>query len=127
MKVLVVDDSSPIRMILNRMLRDMGYAVLEATHGKEALAQLDANPDIRLILLDWNMPEMNGIEFLEAIQGRFEGKERPRIIMVTTENEMDKIIQATSKGANEYIMKPFTKEILEEKLTILGIREGTHA
>lgn len=127
MKVLLVDDSSPIRSILKRMFQEMGHDVMEAANGQEALSVLDADAGVRLILLDWNMPVMNGMEFLDAFSVRSGPQPRPLIIMVTTENEMDKIAEAISKGANEYIMKPFTKEILVEKLAILGIKEGTHA
>ena len=122
MKVLIVDDSRPIRKIMGNMLKKMGLETYEAEHGKAALEQLDAHPEIELLMLDWNMPEMNGIELLEAMKKREKGAPRPTIVMVTTENEMSKIVHAMTKGANEYIMKPFTKEILEEKLGILGIR-----
>lgn len=122
MKVLIVDDSRPIRKIMGNMLKKMGLETYEAAHGKEALEQLDAHPEIELLMLDWNMPEMNGIELLEAMKKRDGDAPRPTIVMVTTENEMSKIVHAMTKGANEYIMKPFTKEILEEKLGILGIR-----
>jgi len=122
MKVLIVDDSRPIRKIMGNMLKKMGMETYEAEHGKAALEQLKAHPEIDLLMLDWNMPEMNGIELLEAMKKREKGAPRPTIVMVTTENEMSKIVHAMTKGANEYIMKPFTKEILEEKLGILGIR-----
>ena len=119
MKILIVDDSGPIRKIMSQMLSEMGHDTVEAAHGIEALSQLDTQGDIGLIMLDWNMPEMNGIELLDALRKR--GGKRPTVIMVTTENEVDRIVKALAKGANEYIMKPFTKEILEEKLAILGI------
>ena len=120
MKILIVDDSESFRSIMKKMLQDMGHETIEAVHGKEALAQLEAHPDIGLITLDWNMPEMNGIELLTVLMER--NQERPNVMMVTRENEMDKIASALTKGAHEYIMKPFTKEILEEKLAILGIK-----
>lgn len=125
MKVLIVDDSASIRKIMKKMLQEMGYNTLEAAHGKEALEQLSAHPEIGLVMLDWNMPEMTGIEMLEALKSK--GGERPTIVMVTTENEANKIVLALAKGANEYIMKPFTREILAEKLAILGIRTENHA
>lgn len=127
MKVLVVDDSTAIRKLLGRMLRSMGHEPMEACHGLEALERLDHyHSDIELILLDWNMPEMNGIELLEALKRRDDLDPKPTIVMVTTENEMDKIVRAMTKGANEYIMKPFTKEILQEKLSLLGIHGEAH-
>lgn len=122
MKVLIVDDSSAIRKLMRRMLVSMGHEPLEACHGKEALERINQHNDIGLILLDWNMPEMNGIELLEALKLRNDMNPKPTIVMVTTENEMEKIVRAMTKGANEYIMKPFTKEILQEKLALLGIK-----
>lgn len=121
MKVLIVDDSGPIRKIMGKMLASMGLEILEAEHGKEALSQLEMHPDIGLLMLDWNMPVMNGIELLEAMKQEKKSDFKPTIVMVSTENEMSKIVKAMTKGANEYIMKPFTKEILEKKLSILGI------
>ncbi|MBN4053208.1 response regulator [bacterium AH-315-L15] len=126
MQVLIVDDSRPTRKVMARMLDQLGHETVEASHGKEALDQLKAHPDIGLMMLDWNMPEMNGIELLEALKAGKGPAVKPTIIMCTTENAMGKIVQAMVKGANEYIMKPFTKEILEEKLAILGIKGGRH-
>jgi two-component system chemotaxis response regulator CheY len=122
MKVLIVDDSGPVRKILKKMLGEMGFETVEAADGKEALKQLDAHSDLGLIVTDWNMPEMNGIELLDALGKRKFLSKKPTIVMITTESEFDKITQAMAKGANEYIMKPFTKEILSEKLAILGIK-----
>lgn len=120
MKVLVVDDSAPMRSLLRQMLLKMEHQVIEAGNGKEAIEQLSVQPDVGLILLDWNMPEMNGMELLESLGSKRSAK-RPRIIIVSTECERGKIVEAMERGADEYIMKPFTKEILEEKLSILGI------
>ncbi len=114
MKVLVVDDSGPIRKIMGKMLRRMGFEVLEACHGKEALVQLEKHPDIELLTV-------NGIELLEAMKTKRGSGPKPTIVMVSTENEKSKIVRAMTKGANEYIMKPFTEEILIEKLTFLGM------
>ncbi|OAG28316.1 response regulator [Thermodesulfatator autotrophicus] len=115
MKVLVVDDSKSIRQIEKRYLTGMGYEVLEAANGKEALQVLEDNPDIALILLDWHMPVMNGFEFLKAV------RQDPRwnnvkIMMVTTENQEKCVIDAIMAGANEYLMKPFDQEMLESKI-----------
>jgi two-component system chemotaxis response regulator CheY len=125
MKTLVVDDSGPIRKIMKKMLLEMKHEVLEAENGEEALQQLESHPDIGLMLTDWNMPVMTGIELLEAIRGKGESFPKPVIVMVTTENEESKIARALVTGAHEYIMKPFSKEILEEKLDLLGIQKGT--
>ncbi len=122
MKVLIVDDSGPIRKLMGQMLRDMGFQTLEAIHGKDAVEKLMANQDIELIMLDWDMPEMTGIEFLEALWTlRDTLPKRPTVVMVTTNNQRERIVHAMTKGANEYIMKPFTKEILHEKLSLLGL------
>ena len=122
MKVLIVDDSDSIRKIICGMLRELGLEVLEASHGVEALAQLSVHPDIGLVTLDWNMPKMNGMEFLEALKTQHAYRQTPTILMVTTENEKGKVVLALTKGAHEYIMKPFTKEVLQEKLALLGIQ-----
>ncbi|MBI3606709.1 MAG: response regulator [Nitrospirae bacterium] len=128
MKVLIVDDFGSIRKILGQMLRQMGHETIEAIHGKDAMAKLEVHPDIGLIMLDWDMPEMNGIQVLEALKLlRDKMAQRPTVVMVTTNNQMEKIVHAMTKGANEYIMKPFTKEILEEKLALLGITGGSRA
>jgi two-component system, chemotaxis family, chemotaxis protein CheY len=120
MKALVVDDSRAIRMIVSQILKECGFEVSEARHGREALAYLEANPDTELALIDWNMPEMNGLELLEALKadGRFTNLRR---IMVTTETEMAQIEKAVNAGANEYVMKPFTKAVIEDKLRLIGL------
>jgi len=124
MKILIVDDSGPIRKIMRKMLQEMKHEVLEAENGQEALTQLKSHPDIGLMLTDWNMPVMTGIELLEALRKDEDAYPKPVIVMVTTENEESKIARALVTGAHEYIMKPFSKEILEEKLDLLGIPKG---
>jgi two-component system chemotaxis response regulator CheY len=99
----------------------MTHQVIEAENGREGLEQLKIHPDVGLVLLDWNMPEMDGMQFLDTLESKERSMQRPRVIIVSTECEMGKIVQAMERGADEYIMKPFTKEILEEKLSILGI------
>ncbi len=115
MKVLVVDDSKSIRQIERRYLAQMGYEVVEAENGEEALKVLRENPDIRLILLDWHMPVMNGYEFLKKVR---ENKDwdHIKVMMVTTENQEKSVIDAIMAGANEYLMKPFDQEMLENKI-----------
>jgi len=125
MKILIVDDSALIRKIMKKMLLEMKHDVIEAENGQDALLQLETNPDIGLMLTDWNMPVMTGIELLEALRGKDESFPKPMIVMVTTENEESKITRALANGAHEYIMKPFSKEILEEKLELLGIQKGS--
>ena len=120
-KALVVDDSKTIRMILARPLRELGYEVCEAANGIEALKVMEAEKSaVSLVLADWNMPEMNGLELLKKLR-LDPDLASLKIIMVTTETEVDHMISALESGANEYVMKPFTKEILKEKLELVGI------
>jgi two-component system chemotaxis response regulator CheY len=114
---LVIDDSRAMRLILGRMLRDLGFDVVEATHGREGLQQLAEAPD--LVLVDWNMPEMSGIEFLEAMR-RPPHSSAAKVVMVTTETEIPQVLRALGAGADEYLMKPFTKEAVLDKLHLLG-------
>ncbi len=115
MKVMVVDDSKSIRQIERRYLSQMGYEVLEAENGEEALKVLEENPDVALILLDWHMPVMNGYEFLKRVRANDKWA-NVKIMMVTTENQERSVIDAIMAGANEYLMKPFDQEMLESKI-----------
>jgi two-component system chemotaxis response regulator CheY len=120
-KALVVDDSRAIRMILGRTLKELGFEVREAGNGKEALEVMEVEKSaVTLVLADWNMPEMNGLELLKRLR---QDPELPSlaIIMVTTETEVDQMVVALEAGANEYVMKPFTKDILVEKLQLVGV------
>lgn len=118
---IVVDDSRAIRMILGRTLRELGFTVSEAENGREALDLMQANPGrFELALLDWNMPEMNGMELLLALRADPRFRELV-IVMVTTETELNCMATAMDAGASEYVMKPFTREILVEKLQIAGV------
>lgn len=118
---LVVDDSRTIRRILSETLKELGYDVSEAENGRVALDALHAvNTRVQFILTDWNMPEMNGLEFLKHVreEKRFD---RIPVIMVTSETEAGQMVEALEAGANEYIMKPFTPDILTDKLRIAGV------
>jgi two-component system chemotaxis response regulator CheY len=120
-KALVVDDSRTIRTILKRILLDLGYEVCEAADGKQALALIDAEgASVSLVLTDWNMPEMDGLELLKRLRQNPE-LSLLKVIMVTTETELDRMVSALEAGANEYVMKPFTKDILMEKLELIRI------
>lgn len=120
-KVLVVDDSKTIRTIIRRILIGLGYEVLEAANGIEALTVLEPEKaSIKLVLADWNMPEMNGLELVKRLRQDPELASL-KVMMVTTETEISQMASALEAGANEYIMKPFTKDILQEKLELLGI------
>lgn len=121
MKVIVVDDSRAIRSVIARMMREMGHGVYEAGNGQEALASLQAMPEKPdLVLLDWNMPVMDGFACLQAIRKQ-PGNASVKVMMITTETEMERMQMALSAGANEYMMKPFTPEALREKLSLLGL------
>ncbi len=116
---LVVDDSGVTRKLARKMLVSIGLEVSEAENGAVALEQCaKAMPD--MILLDWNMPVMDGMEFLRALRGSAL-KPQPKILFCTTESEFSKIAQALAEGADEYIMKPFDEEILSSKLRLVGV------
>jgi two-component system chemotaxis response regulator CheY len=121
-KALVVDDSRAIRMILARTLRELSFEVREAANGREALALLEAEPNgVQLVLADWNMPEMDGLELVKQLR-RNPALASTIVVMVTTETELDKMTAALEAGANEYVMKPFTPAILAEKLQLAGLQ-----
>ena len=120
--VLVVDDSRAIRTILSKTLRELGFEVREAANGKEALEVIQAEKTaVTLILVDWNMPEMNGLELLKRLRQNPEFSSLV-VVMVTAETELDHIAEALAAGANEYVMKPFTKDIIVGKLQLAGIQ-----
>lgn len=119
MKVLVVDDSKVTRGMIGRILREFGFEIIEASNGLEALEKVRIERP-ELALVDWNMPEMNGYEFIKAVRSDPE-YDYMKIMMVTTESDIDQMTAALEAGANEYTMKPFTKEIITEKLAILGV------
>jgi len=115
MKVLVVDDSAIMRKVITQILEMLGHDSVPASNGLDAFERLKEHEDVRLILLDWNMPEMNGIEFLRAIKGRPGLSEIP-VIMLTTESERRKMIEAIEAGAKHYLTKPFQPETLATKI-----------
>ena len=116
---LVVDDSRVVRKVARRIVEDLGFSCEEAEAGQKAYDScVQKMPDA--ILLDWNMPVMSGIEFLEKLRQMPSGK-TPKVIFCTTENDMAHIQRAMNAGANEYIMKPFDSEIIESKFTQIGL------
>jgi two-component system chemotaxis response regulator CheY len=117
--ILVVDDSRVVRKAARRILERHGFAVREAENGALALAACHERLP-RLVLLDWNMPVMDGFQFLTAARAAF-GPERPLIMLCTTESEFERIVMALEAGAQEYIMKPFDDAILTGKLVQLGL------
>ncbi|MCH7685366.1 MAG: response regulator [Planctomycetes bacterium] len=118
--VLLVDDSRVVRIAVSNIIEPMGFQILEAGDGQEALEILRDNPQIDIVLLDWNMPIMDGYEFLTTLRADKEIPQ-PLVMMCTTENEMSQIVKAMQAGADEYIMKPFTEEILCEKFSEVGL------
>jgi len=116
---LVVDDSRVVRKVARKILEELKFEISEAEDGQIALTACRATmPDA--ILLDWNMPNMSGIEFLRALRQE-RGGDKPIVVFCTTESDMNFITQAIEAGANEYIMKPFDKEIIESKFSEAGL------
>jgi len=120
MHVLIVDDSRAMRAILRDMLQKLGYQTTQAANGREGLERLKEYDDIQLALVDWNMPELNGYEFVCAVREK-EEYNNIRLMMVTTETEMSNVEKALTAGADEYVMKPFTREVIVDKLETLGL------
>jgi two-component system, chemotaxis family, chemotaxis protein CheY len=118
---LVIDDSRAMRGILKRILVPLGYEVREATNGRDALDQIwndNLEPDVALV--DWNMPEMNGLEFVISVRKQ-KHLRRMALMMVTTESEYSQIVRALAAGAHEYVIKPFTADAIVDKLAYLGL------
>ncbi len=116
---LVVDDSRVVRKVARRIVEDLGFSCVEAEDGQKAYEHCQGGmPDI--ILLDWNMPIMSGIEFLEKLRAMDNG-DSPKVVFCTTENDMSHIQRAIQAGANEYIMKPFDSEIIQSKFVQVGV------
>ena len=108
-------------MLLVRTLKQLGYEVQEAANGREALEVIEAgNSGVDLVLADWNMPEINGLDLLKRLRQN-PALSSLAVVMVTTETEIEHIAEALEAGANEYVMKPFTPDILVEKLQLAGI------
>jgi two-component system chemotaxis response regulator CheY len=116
---LVVDDSKVIRKVARHILETLDFEVSEAGDGQEALTHCQATPP-DVVLLDWNMPVMSGMEFLRAL-GQTELTSRPKVVFCTTENGMAHIRAAIDAGADEYVMKPFDRETLASKLHLVGV------
>jgi two-component system, chemotaxis family, chemotaxis protein CheY len=121
MLAMVIDDSRAMRLILRRITTQLGFEVCEAGNGKEALEYLAGATELpTFALVDWNMPEMNGLDFVTAVRA----DQRLRsmtLMMVTTESEQGQIVRALAAGAHEYVIKPFTPDAIEEKLALLGL------
>jgi two-component system chemotaxis response regulator CheY len=122
MHALVIDDSRAVRLLVGNILREQGFDVVVAGHGQEGLERLEENPETRLVLVDWNMPVMDGLEFIQAVR-KVRAWDEVQLVMVTTETESEQVERAISAGANEYVMKPFTADVLVAKLSLLGAFE----
>ena len=123
MRALIVDDSRAMRLILGRIMGELGFEVIEAANGRAALERVVGGETIDVALVDWNMPEMNGYELLCALRAD-PAYARIPVLMVTTETETAQIVRALEAGANEYVMKPFTKDVLIDKLALLQLHPG---
>lgn len=120
MRVLIVDDSRSMRMILKRMLAEIGHTeIAEAEHGEAALSQLDSF-EAELALVDWNMPVMNGLEFVASLR-EDRRYDRMKVMMVTSESSARVVYEALKAGADEFAMKPVTREVIEDKLQLMGL------
>ena len=120
MHALIVDDSKAMRSILRRILNNTGFETSEAGNGREALERLNELDHVDIALVDWNMPEMNGYEFVKAVRAD-PGYRDLWLMMVTTESETSRVVKAMAAGANEYVMKPFTDDVIVDKLRLLGL------
>ena len=120
MRALIIDDSRAMRAVLGRILSELGFETSEAGNGREGLEHLRENTTPDLALVDWNMPEMNGIDFVQAVRAARE-YDGMRLVMVTTETEMTRVVKALGAGVDAYIMKPFAKAAVVEQLQRVGL------
>ena len=119
MQALIIDDSRAMRMILKKNLLEMGFDVSEADNGLTGLDALGREPRPELVLVDWNMPEMNGYDFVKAVRSKSE-YDPVKLVVVSSETQAEGVDRMEEAGADEYLTKPFTKELLAEKLGLLG-------
>lgn len=123
MRALIIDDSRAMRGILSKILGELGFDTFQASDGMQALERLRESVQFNLALVDWNMPQMSGYEFVQKVRAD-EAFDDLVLVMVTTETEMAQVVKALEAGANEYIMKPFTKDVLADKLDLLGLLDA---
>ena len=122
MYALIIDDSRAMRRILRQIVEPLGFRILEAGDGQEGLDRLGEHyPNVELTLVDWNMPVMNGLEFVKTVRADNQYQQM-KIAMVTTETEPAQMARALMAGVDEFVMKPFTSEILIEKLRLIGVQ-----
>ncbi|RMD51388.1 MAG: response regulator [Ignavibacteria bacterium] len=116
MKFLVVDDSTTMRRIVGNSLKNLGWNdIVEAENGQDAIGKLQSNPDINFVITDWNMPVLSGLDLTKTIRSSERFKNIP-ILMVTTRGVKDDILEALQAKVNNYVIKPFTPQILKEKI-----------
>ncbi len=120
MRALVVDDSAAMRAVLRMILKKQDFEVVEARDGLHALQVLQPIEPVDLMLIDWNMPGMNGFELLQNVRGNSRYA-TTKIVMVTTETALAEMTHALAAGADEYIMKPFTPDVIADKLRLIGL------
>lgn len=120
MRALVIDDSRAMRSILKGILTSLDFEVTEVADGRQAIDILTKDRNFDIALVDWNLPKMNGLEIVTEIR-KDSSHSGMRLLMVTTETEIERVTQALQAGADEYIMKPFDRNMLLDKLVILGI------
>ena len=120
MRALVIDDSRAMRRIVTSILEGLGYEVRDAGHGREGLDVLDEGWLPELVCVDWNMPVMDGLQFVFAVRAN-PAHRQVTLMMVTTESETGQIVKALAAGAHEYLIKPFTADALRDKLALLGL------
>lgn len=121
MNALIIDDSRAMRRILSSIVKPLGFEVIEAGDGQQGLERLLEHDDIEIVLVDWNMPVMNGLDFVKKVRATA-GYEQQKIMMVTTETEPAQMARALMSGVDEFVMKPFTPDILVEKLKLIGVQ-----
>ncbi len=120
MRALVIDDSRTMRRIITGILRPLGFDIVEAAHGQEALDALEAGLEVELACVDWNMPVLDGLSFVTAVRRERRWRDMT-LVVVTTESEQSQIVRALAAGAHEYVIKPFTPEAIRDKLQLLGL------
>ena len=120
MKALVIDDSRTMRRIVGALLEALGFEVHQAGDGREALDLLDDGLEVELACIDWNMPVMDGLEFVTRVRANPD-RRQITLMMVTTESETGQIVRALAAGAHEYLIKPFTPDSIRDKLELLGL------
>ncbi|EKD41984.1 MAG: hypothetical protein ACD_73C00408G0001 [uncultured bacterium] len=126
MRVLIIDDSPDMAELLGEIIGDMGCETVLANSGREALELMTKAGPFDLCLVDWKMPEMSGLEFVQAIRAQPQ-YEFIKLIMITGMTEMDDVVAALTAGANEYLMKPFSREMVMDKLRLCGFHIDMHS